>query len=85
MQVEYTDKEVAEADWKELEELTAPLHKYGAGHYTKLVKHPTKELWAMAITLAFGYKDVVKNWINKKGLTLLTRKSDWNVSQNDII
>tara|TARA_R110000796_G_scaffold43634_4_gene107192 strand:- start:10999 stop:11247 length:249 start_codon:yes stop_codon:yes gene_type:complete len=78
MQVEYMNKSIAEADWKELEELVAPLHKSGAKHYTKLVKHPTEELWAMAITMVIGYKDIVGDWINKKGLILTQYSSDWS-------
>ena len=52
MQVEYMNKSIAEADWKELEELVAPL--------------------------VIGYKDIVGDWINKKGLILTQYSSDWS-------
>jgi hypothetical protein len=82
MQVEYTDKAVAEADWKELEELVAPLHKSGAKHYTKLVKHSTKDLWVMAIVLIGEYKYLVEKWIAEKGLPLHKPTVYNNVSIN---
>lgn len=84
MQIEYTNKKVAELDWKEVEELVAPLHKSGAKHYTKIANHPTKDLWAIPVVLILAYKDVVEDWVNKKGLKLLNRTSDW-FPKNDII
>lgn len=79
MQIEYTNIEQCNIDWKELEALLKPLHKSGTLNYTKPYNHPTESKMAIPIDLIGDYKNPIEKWIKEKGLALSKRTSDWTI------